>query len=751
MAHRVVPRNDTVFLNTLRRTIMVAMIPLVSMSLCLFLFHFWQTLTAADEANINILYKDAKIMDQTLDNLHRSLNYSAQDPSVVGFSMRPYIQDTERDIQLLAMLKNLEKSYPFIHESYLYSPHENRQLSSTGSIVSAAPEWLSRMSEASCTLPNGLLGWMGRGTAAAQDLYLAAAVPMESSDPAGYVVLRIDFGQFAQDSLELEEQDSNSATYIFSDDYGLLYSTKNAMDLSQWADEIFGISSGSSALKLLGGALLHCTTLRSEGLGWTYVYTSPAFPTSALLALLVPILVSILTAIGIGLWLAYQNSKELYRPLEQLVSALPNDLPEAVDARNEYSRLARYYDALLKQRDEVYEQVAEIKPLLLKEFLVSLAHGEAVSADEIQYQAEILELPFQETAVLACILQIDSYFKLPYTDEEKRMIRSRMIDLASAGEARGIYALATDVSDETLLVICNLLDEGLGSDALLSYMQRLKGQIETEWKLSLTMAVSETVHTAEALPAACRQARTAASYKLYRGRGCIIPYEEICQEPHQPYSMDFEKIQMLLQALRSGDSKQTAQLLQELFRDMRERRAEPEHIRAAMKHLVVALADVTCANGVSLRPDTLDALVGEFSKRKTMPDMEEWLISTYCRAADQIREYAAQRPNKSAEKIRAYIDSNFTKDISLATIADYMGYSSTYVSKIFKQTYGMSYIEYMNSKRIELSKQLLADTQLSVKEIGFRAGFNNMQTFFRVFKQCVGTTPSQYRGSTELS
>ena len=317
MAHRVVPRNDTVFLNTLRRTIMVAMIPLVSMSLCLFLFHFWQTLTAADEANINILYKDAKIMDQTLDNLHRSLNYSAQDPSVVGFSMRPYIQDTERDIQLLAMLKNLEKSYPFIHESDLYSPHENRQLSSTGSIVSAAPEWLSRMSEASCTLPNGLLGWMGRGTAAAQDLYLAAAVPMESSDPAGYVVLRIDFGQFAQDSLELEEQDSNSATYIFSDDYGLLYSTKNAMDLSQWADEIFGISSGSSALKLLGGALLHCTTLRSEGLGWTYVYTSPAFPTSALLALLVPILVSILTAIGIGLWLAYQNSKELYRPLGQ--------------------------------------------------------------------------------------------------------------------------------------------------------------------------------------------------------------------------------------------------------------------------------------------------------------------------------------------------------------------------------------------------------------------------------------------------
>lgn len=748
MAHPVVPRNNTVFFNTLRRTIMVALIPLVSMSLCLFLFHSWQTLKAADETNISILAKDAKIMDQTLDNLHRSLNYSAQDPSVVGFSMRPYIQDTERDIQLLAILKNLKESYPFIQESYLYSPYESRQLSSTGSIISAAPQWLSEMTESCRTLPNGLLSWMDREARTNQDLYLAAAVPMNSSDPAGYVVLRINFHQFAQDSLELEEQDSNSATYIFSDDYGLLYSTQNAMDLSRWADEIFGISSGSSALKLLGGALLHCTTLRSEGLEWTYVYTSPAFPTSALLALLVPILVSILTAIGIGLWLAYQNSKELYRPLEQLVSALPNDLPETADTKNEYSKLAKYYDALLRQRDEVYEQVAEIKPLLLKEFLVSLAHGKSVSADVIQYQAEILELPFQQTSFLACVLQIDSYFKLPYTDQEKRMIRSQIIELANAGEANGIYALATDVSDETLLVICNLLDERLGEHALLSYMQQLKSQIETEWNLSLTMAVSETVHTAEALPAACSQARTAASYKLYRGRGCIIPYAEICREPHQPYSMDFEKNQMLLQALRSGNSKQTSQLLQELFHDMRERRAEPEHIRAAMKHLVVTLADVAGANGVSLYPGTLDSLVSEFSKRKTMPDMEEWLISHYCRAADQIKECAAQRPNKSAEKILEYIDSNFTNDISLSTIADYMGYSSTYVSKIFKQTYGMSYIEYLNSKRVERSKQLLTDTQLSVKEIGFQVGFNNMQTFFRVFKQCVGTTPSQYREST---
>lgn len=749
MAHQMVSRNDTVFLNTLQRTIMVAMIPLVIMSVCIFLFHFRQTLTAADETNTNILSKDAKIIDQTLDDLQRSLTYSVQDTSVVSFSMRPYIQDTERDIRLLSMLKNLKESYSFIKESYLYSPYENRQLCSTGSIISMVPEWFSQMSAYRRSLPGGLLAWMEGDGITSQNFYLAAAVPMNSSDPTGYVALKIDFQLFAQDSLELEEQDSDSFTYIFSDDYGLLYNTKDAADISQWTDALLGISSGSSALELLGGSLLHCTILRSEALGWTYVYTTPAFPTSALFALLVPILVSILTAIGIGLWLAYQNSKELYRPLEQLVSTLPGDLPDADDVCNEYSRLAHYYDALLKQRDEVYEQVTEIKPLLLKEFLVSLVQGKAISSDEIQYQIGILELPFQETAFLACFLQIDSYFKLPYTDEEKRMIKSQIIELAESGKQEGIYTLTTDISDETLLVICNLLNDSLQADMLLAYMRRLKEQIESMWKLSLTMAISEIAHSAEALPAMCQQAKVAVSYKLYRGKGCIIPYDEVCREPHQPYSIDFEKSQLLFNALRSGDSKHISQLLNDIFNDMKERRAEPEHIKIAMNHLIVALADVTCASCSGVRSDALQVLTKEFSKRKTMQDMEEWLITNYCCAADQIKECAAQKPNKNAEKMRHYIDKNFTKDISLTTIADYMGYSSTYVSKIFKQTYGISYIEYMNSKRVELSKQLLGNTPLSVKEIGFQVGFNNMQTFFRVFKQCVGTTPSQYRESAE--
>lgn len=742
-------RNSTVFLNTIHRTILVAMIPLVIMSLCIFLFYFRQMMMDADDSSASILLKDEQIIDQTLDNLHRSLNYIVQDVSVVNFSMHPYIQNTERDIGLLATLKNLKESYSFVEESSLYSPHENRQLCSTGSIINTVPEWYSQMLASYHTLRNGIFIWMEEDNDAFQTFYIAAAVPMSSSEPAGYVALKIDFQKFAKDALELEKQDLDSCTYIVSDKYGLIYSTKGAANILNWMDELLEIPSGSSKLELMDATLRHCTILRSDALDWTYIYTTQAFSASALVALLLPMLVSILTAIGIGLWLAWRNSMELYRPLEKLVSEISDNLPAGVDVPDEYSRLAHYYNTLLKQRDEVYERVMEIKPLLLKRFLVSLAYSEIISPDEIQYQTGILELPFQETAFLVFFMQIDSYFKLPYTDDEKRAIRNWIIELTESGEQEHIYTLATDVSDETLLVICNLLDNTdiQPSDTLLSHMQRLKEQIEYKWEISLTLATSTVIHSVEELPSACQQAKAAISYKLYRGGGCIISYGEVCQEPRQPYSIDFEKSQMLFNALRSGNSKHTTRLLNDIFSDMKERHAEPEHIRAAMNQLVVALADVTCSSYPAARSETLSTFTSEFSKRKTMLDMEEWLITNYSCAAEQIREDAAQKPSKGAEKIRDYIDTNFVKDISLTTIAEYMGYSSTYVSKIFKQTYGISYIEYMNTKRIELSKKLLLETSLSVKEIGFQVGFNNMQTFFRIFKQYVGTTPLQYRES----
>ena len=133
-------------------------------------------------------------------------------------------------------------------------------------------------------------------------------------------------------------------------------------------------------------------------------------------------------------------------------------------------------------------------------------------------------------------------------------------------------------------------------------------------------------------------------------------------------------------------------------------------------------------------------------RKKTMPELKAWLLELCTQIAAQMKSSSSERTRQIAARIKNYIDESLTQDISLVSISEYVNYSPTYVSKVFRQYYGTSYIDYVNSSRVKLSQELLlAEEELSVKEIGFRVGFNNLQSFFRIFKKYTGMTPLQYR------
>jgi YesN/AraC family two-component response regulator len=85
------------------------------------------------------------------------------------------------------------------------------------------------------------------------------------------------------------------------------------------------------------------------------------------------------------------------------------------------------------------------------------------------------------------------------------------------------------------------------------------------------------------------------------------------------------------------------------------------------------------------------------------------------------------------------------KDISLTDLAEYLGLSPAYVSRLFKESLGMGFVEYLNTNRINRAKILLEETQIMVDQIGFEVGFNNVRSFMRTFKQYEGISPGGYR------
>lgn len=96
-------------------------------------------------------------------------------------------------------------------------------------------------------------------------------------------------------------------------------------------------------------------------------------------------------------------------------------------------------------------------------------------------------------------------------------------------------------------------------------------------------------------------------------------------------------------------------------------------------------------------------------------------------------------------KIKSYIDNNLSSHITLAQIGSYINYNESYISRIFKQETGLNLFEYINSVRIEKSKELLITTDKTIQHISTEVGFDTPQYFSGVFKKVTGLTPGNYR------
>ena len=121
-------------------------------------------------------------------------------------------------------------------------------------------------------------------------------------------------------------------------------------------------------------------------------------------------------------------------------------------------------------------------------------------------------------------------------------------------------------------------------------------------------------------------------------------------------------------------------------------------------------------------------------------------------AAESILLYTFSRFDASGAEINEIInrvvletEENFSDtSLSIAEIADRLGYNSKYISHLFKKKMGMNYSEYIRDIRIKYAVSLFEHGIDSVKSVAFLSGFKDPLYFSTVFKKTVGIAPKEY-------
>jgi AraC-like DNA-binding protein len=100
---------------------------------------------------------------------------------------------------------------------------------------------------------------------------------------------------------------------------------------------------------------------------------------------------------------------------------------------------------------------------------------------------------------------------------------------------------------------------------------------------------------------------------------------------------------------------------------------------------------------------------------------------------------------QTVEQTLSFLDAHYPEPLSLRQIAEIAHVSPDYLSRQFKTVVGQSCMEYLVRVRVERSRQLLDNTNLSVQEIAAQVGYPDPYHFSRVFKQKTGLAPQMYR------
>lgn len=118
------------------------------------------------------------------------------------------------------------------------------------------------------------------------------------------------------------------------------------------------------------------------------------------------------------------------------------------------------------------------------------------------------------------------------------------------------------------------------------------------------------------------------------------------------------------------------------------------------------------------------------------------------RYIEENRNHKLEHPSPMHEKISEivqYINNNYNSPLCLPSVSKKFFISQYYLSRVFKQATGFTFIEYVNSIRVREAQRLLRESGDKVIDIAEKVGFKNVAHFGRVFKKITNFSPLNYR------
>ncbi|WP_077616993.1 response regulator [Bacillus sinesaloumensis] len=411
----------------------------------------------------------------------------------------------------------------------------------------------------------------------------------------------------------------------------------------------------------------------------------------------------------------------------------PSKVSEVLEA---YDRMVEEIEGEKKKESEIAQinrRLERASSFIETEFIVSFIMDHVHEFNQKDWE-EWLDLDYKQGFVAVCTFESDQ--SQPSREEKShwyRVLKQSIHDQYS-------HCLVGPLTGFQVPVLRFLTDEEITDQANREEFARsIIHQVQHSLKgCRLLVGIGSIISDVNQFSTSYKEAIDALELVYTQSSASYMVFTERIKQNRKEL-VPFEIEKELVDAVKKGDSQKGLHMFELYFQSILQ--ASDHKVRTvhkAIENFFIVLA--RSIKELGFEEDIVTSL-GQFD---TSIQIKEAAKTHLQLIIERLAEYRANGVQTLLLKAKEFLDKNYEKSISLDTVAEQVGISSYYLSKLFKERFQHTIIEYLTNIRLEKAKELLL-SRVSLKEIALSIGYKDPNYFSRVFKKELGMSPSEYR------
>ncbi|WP_438446056.1 response regulator transcription factor [Gorillibacterium sp. sgz5001074] len=262
----------------------------------------------------------------------------------------------------------------------------------------------------------------------------------------------------------------------------------------------------------------------------------------------------------------------------------------------------------------------------------------------------------------------------------------------------------------------------------------------------VTLYAGQTVFHLTQVKMSHDAAQQALQHRFAEEGSAVIRWESVHSKPLHPYDVEQELVDKVLERVEENNKRGYEEALESIFRHFKSSRFTPSAVFSSLNRCVMAVLKVIRAmDGSEENAPVVRELQEAQSQPVTLKELKEMAGGFIAEAADRIAQLRKEQSKGGIEKIKKYIETHYTENISLKSIAAQFYMNPVYLGQLFRKTYGVYFNDFLLHLRVQEAKKLLRQTDMRMYEIAEKVGFQNADYFVTQFEKLEQVTPTEYR------